>query len=184
MIKINLLPQSRIKKAEHPEIMALAQLAFFAILIILGSMYFLKTIKLKTLESDVALAQKERDKYKAIIDELNSIKALMKELETKRDLIKNLMKVRTTYPIFMEDLVGHFPRSMWLSSLGTQIFDDGAISFNFSAIALDIYTIADLVKVFEGSDVIKNPELGAIAQFGAEPSITYNFTMKATYKKN
>jgi len=184
MIKINLLPRSKVKKGEHPEIIALAQLVLFLVLVFYGVQYFLKNIQLKNVTAELEAALQERSKYQSLINELNSIKATTTELEAKKTLITNLMSSRTVYPIFMEDLLGHLPKSMWLTSLNTQLSStDMSISFNFNANALDIYTIADLVKSLETSSVISKPELGPINQSGQEPNYIYGFSIKGIYKK-
>lgn len=184
MIKINLLPRSKVKKGEHPEIIALAQLGLFVVLVFYGVQYFMKGLQLKNVTSDLDAALRERSKYQSIINELNSIKAVTAELEAKKDLITTLMASRTVYPVFMEDLLGHFPKSMWLTGLNTQLSQtDMSISFTFNASALDIYTIADLVKSLESSAVITKPELGAINQSGQDPNYIYGFNIKGVYKK-
>lgn len=183
MIKINLLPQAKIKKAEHPEIIALVQVLFFALILIFAVIYLLKTMTLADVNRELSLNKQELTKYQALVNELNAIKSLMAQLEAKKDLIKNLMNRRVIYPVFMEELLAHLPRTMWLNSLNTSISEDGTISFDIDATALDIYTIADLVRITETSDVIRNAELGAISQTGSEPSVMYNFSMKATFKK-
>lgn len=183
MIRINLLPQSKIKKGEHPEIIALAQILLALVVLFFGAQYFLKTLKLGNIKNDLKIARTEHSKYQAIINELNSIKSLTNELETKKNLINDLITTRTVYPAFMEDLLGHFPKTMWLTSLTTQLAADKTVNFNMSATALDVYTIADLVKATEASDVITKVELGAIAQTGDADNPIYVFTFKAAHKR-
>jgi Tfp pilus assembly protein PilN len=183
MIRINLLPQSKIKKGEHPEIVALAQVLLVLVILFFGGQYFLKTLKLRNIRNDLKIAKAEHSKYQAIINELNSVKAVTNELETKKNLINDLIITRTVYPAFMEDLLGHFPKTMWLTTLNTQLAADKTVNFNMGAVALDVYTIADLVKATEASDVITKVELGAIVQAGDADNPTYTFTFKAAHKR-
>jgi len=184
MIKINLLPREKVKKGEHPEIIAFAQVGLFLVIVFYGIQYFTKNLQLRNVTADLEIANKERAKYQALINELNSIKAVTSELEAKKNLISGLMDSRTVYPVFMEDLLAHLPKSMWITSMGTQLSPtDRSINFNFNANALDIYTIADLVKSLESSSVISKPELGAINQSGQEPNYIYGFGIKGVYKK-
>ncbi|MDI6756806.1 MAG: PilN domain-containing protein [Endomicrobiia bacterium] len=182
MIRINLLPQSKIKKSEHPEVVALAQILLALIVLFFGAQYFFKTLKLNNIKNDLKIAKAEHSKYQAIINELNTIKAVTAELETKKNLINNLIAARTVYPIFMENLLEHLPKTMWVTGLQTQMAEDRTVSFSITATALDIYTIADLVKVTESSDVISKVELGAISQTGDPANPMYNFTFRAAHK--
>lgn len=182
MIRTNLLPQSKIKKSEHPEVIALAQVFLALVVLFFGAQYVLKTMRLANIRNDMKIAKAEHSKYQAIINELNAIRAVATELETKKNLINNLISARTVYPVFMENLLAHFPKTMWITGLQTQMAEDMSVTFNMTATALDIYTIADLVKAAESSEVITKVELGAISQAGDPANPMYNFTFKAAHK--
>ncbi len=155
MIKINLLPVRAAKKKETAKqqliifCMALALFAGVAFLL-----YSYEMIKIKTTRDDIASSEKELQRLKTVIGEIDNIKKLQDEVKKKLDILGRLRKEKTGPAIRLAKLSEAVPEKVWL----TKYVESGG-SISISGIAFNEDLIAAMMRNLQASGEFSGVEL-------------------------
>jgi len=183
MIKINLLAPESIKKEEPKEIIALAVTIMVVFCAVGIFNYLIKVRDFASLESQINQTQNELNKYESIVSQVDALQATKAVLETKKNVINNLMAGRLTYPVFMEELLQLLPQNVWLKSMNTATNSDGTMKVDITADALDVYSIADLITALSSNSDFDKVDTGPITTSPDPKMPTSSFTMNFIYKR-
>jgi len=155
MIKINLLPVRAAKKKETAKqqlyIFVLALAAFIGLAFLA---YSYEMIKIKTTNDDIKRSEKEIQRLKAVIGEIDNIKKLQDEVKKKLDILNRLRKEKTGPAIRLAKLSDATPEKVWL----TKYVESGG-SISISGIAFNEDLIAAFMRNLVASDEFANVEL-------------------------
>ena len=145
MIKINLLPEKRKKKAKGPKNLVLSIVAanLSALLIVGGVTIWLK--------AGIAKLQEQSETNKAVIaklttkiKEVEKLKKLNQELQERSKLIEMLRKNQSIPVRVLDEVNMLIPDGVWLTSL---VFKDNGISLEGNAFSnLDVVSFIDNLK--------------------------------------
>jgi type IV pilus assembly protein PilN len=155
MIKINLLPVRAAKKKETAKqqvfvfCLALALFAGMAFLI-----YSYELIKIKTTRDDISRSEKEVQRLKTVIGEIDNIKKLQDDVKKKLDILNRLRKEKTGPAIRLARLSDATPEKVWL----TKYAESGA-NVSIAGIAFNEDLIAAFMRNLQASDEFVNVEL-------------------------
>lgn len=155
MIKINLLPVRAAKKKETAKqqllifVIALAAVVTMAVLI-----YSYELIKIKTTRDEITRSEKELQRLKTVIGEIDNIKKLQDEVKKKLDILNRLRKEKTGPAIRLAKLSEATPEKVWL----TKYAENGA-NVSLAGIAFNEDLIAAFMRNLQASDEFINIEL-------------------------
>lgn len=175
MIKINLLPKEiEQKAAARQKIMMVAGIIGFFILVFIGG-YFSRVAKLASLKKKITGIEGELKKLEPIVRKVNTIKVKKETLNNKMKVIKELMKARLLYPVFMEDFAAILPAKVWITALKTKT-GDNTLALDFRVLARDNYAVADLLNDLEVSKKFQEVKFTGIttASHGGEEIRSFN----------
>lgn len=187
MIKINLIPLEFLEKEERKKKILLAGSAGVALLVAVGLVSFQHWNKVVSKQKRLDTLQQEVRAIQTTVDQVQEIEKSIASIQSRLDVIQSLLKGRTLYPNFMEDLVRHMTAGVWLSSLNTQQTGADSLKLQMSVTALSQNHIAEWLRTLEQSDRFTEVNLsGAItsqetAQAG-QPVTLYSFNLGAMYK--
>jgi Tfp pilus assembly protein PilN len=183
MIRINLLSPASIKKEERQEIMVLAYLLLF-LLIIAGvtRLLFAYTAYI-SVQSKTAEIQLQLNKYEVIVKQVEALQATKSVLENKKNIIDTLMNFRLIYPYFFEDLVSTLTDNVWFKNIDTKLDPSGMLQVTIDADALNNYAIADFVTALSSNDKFSKVELGSITTSVIEKSTVSSFRVTFNHKR-
>src|SRR3989339_1010887 len=182
MIKVTLLPSELIRKEERREIFVIACIAV-AILFGLGMLrYTMKIAYYRNLQVRIGNTQQELNRYESIVRQVEALQATKAVLETKKNVISSLMAWRVIYPVFMEEILQLLPANIWFASLTTQSQAEGRMTATLNALALDNYSIADLITSLSSNLNFSNVEVGAITT-GGDKNPSSSFKLDFVYQK-
>jgi type IV pilus assembly protein PilN len=155
MIKINLLPIRATKKKET----ARQQLLIFvfslvAFLVLAAAVYSMELIKIKSAKDDIEKSNKEIQRLKTVIGEIDSIKKLQDEVKKKLDVLSRLRQEKTGPAIRMAKLSDATPEKLWLTKYTE---NNGKVSI--SGIAFNEELIAAFMRNLQTTDEFINVEL-------------------------
>lgn len=138
MIKINLLPVRATKKKET----AKQQLLIFAaslvaVLVLAAAAYSMVLFNIKSTKSDIEKSDKEIQRLKSVIGEIDNIKKLQDEVKKKLDVLNRLRQEKTGPAIRLAKLSDAIPEKLWLTrySESGEAVSIGGIAFNEDLIA-------------------------------------------------
>jgi len=182
MIRINLLPPEALKKESEKKTIVLVSLIATSILT-LGIVIFLVRLTVeRALSFKLSVLEKEVKQYQTAVDEVKKLKNITATLESKKNLIENLMKYSLTYPKFMEKFLGLLPPQIWLTSLNTTSKPDG-FTVNITCFSYDNFAIADFISNLESSPEFSGIELGNITSSTSSTGLEiFSFQLKFEYK--
>lgn len=155
MIKINLLPVRAAKKKETAKqqlIIFCLALALFAGLAFLVFSY--EMVKIKTTRDDIARSEKELQRLKSVIGEIDNIKKLQDEVKKKLDILGRLRKEKTGPAIRLAKLSDATPEKVWL----TKYVESGG-NVSISGVAFNEDLIAAFMRNLQASDEFNSIEL-------------------------
>ncbi len=156
MININLLPVRQIKQRIRVRNELLALLgALVLVLIIMGITAYTQSHEIGRINQKIATLQTEKNKYNAIVVQINHIKKEQKRLNYKLKAIETLDN-NAHLPVRIMDAVARLTPSnrMWLNSM--------QLSSNTLALqgtALDNATIAQYMERLNASPFFHKPQL-------------------------
>ncbi len=155
MIKINLLPVRATKKKESVR----QQLILFCIALVafIGTaalVYSYELVKIGTTKDDIAKSDKELQRLKTVIGEIDNIKKLKDEVKKKLDILAQLRKEKTGPAIRLARLSEATPEKLWL----TKYVENGG-NVSISAIAFNEELIATFMRNLQGTGEFSNIEL-------------------------
>ena len=155
MIKINLLPVRASKKKETARqqaiIFAASLIAFLAIIAVL---YSTQLVKIASAKTDIGKSEKEAQRLKSVIGEIDNIKKLQDEVKKKLDILDRLRQEKTGPAIRLARLSEATPEKLWL----TRYVENGA-TVSISGIAFNEDIIADFLRNLQSSNEFTNVEL-------------------------
>ncbi len=156
MIKINLLPVREIKKrARARSQIKFFSLAFLALLLSLGVLFWFFNSKTSRLNDDIARLKLEKQQYAKILRQIKKINKDKKVLETQISVIKQLKKTSSLTVHVLDEIANLTPTDrMWLTSLTQK-----GSSLQITGMGLDNRTIAGYMEKLETSPYIQSVDL-------------------------
>jgi type IV pilus assembly protein PilN len=155
MIKINLLPVRATKKKETAKqqvfVFVIALIAFTGLAFLV---YSYELIKIKTTRDDISRSEKEIQRLKTVIGEIDNIKKLQDEVKKKLDILNRLRKEKTGPAIRLAKLSEATPEKVWLTK-----YAETSGNVALSGIAFNEDLIAAFMRNLQASDEFINIEL-------------------------
>ena len=151
MLRINLLPIRQLKKRAKArnQIFSFIALVIF-LLLILGTVGFLQTTKINSIEESITELKKEKQRYAPILAEIKRLEKTKKDLENKIKIIKALKRDSSITVHILDEVAKKIDnRRMWLKSLKQQ-----GRSLSLAGTALDNRTIAQFMDALKESPYI------------------------------
>ncbi len=180
MITINLLPKEIEKKsADRKRCFLISGVAVLIVLILMG-IYFLRVTELASLRSNINVVETELKKLTPIVQRVNDIRSKKTELDRKIGVIRDLMKTRLLYPIFMEYFAALIPSEVWITSLNTQT-EGNRLILNFNALARDNFAVAEFINRLEISEKFSDIIFVGMTTISFEEEEVRSFTIGCTY---
>lgn len=183
MIKINLIPPELLEKEERKKKILLAGSAGLALLAAIGLLSFQHWNKVVSRQERLEALQREVQAIQTTVDQVQEIEKSIASIQSRLDVIQSLLKGRTLYPNFMEDLARHMTAGIWLTSLSTQQSGADGLKLTMSVTALSQNHIAEWLRTLEQSDRFTEVSLsGAISAQETAQATLYSFNLSASYK--
>lgn len=176
MVRINLLPKEIIEKQRLERLMVLCVLCVLIIVAISLIVFGLKASTLPALNSASIKLDREIKQLQPIIDEVNKLKSVKADLESRKQLVEQLEEDSLTYPKFMVILLKALPEGVWIENFQSVVekAQDKTISsmkVTINAKSYDKFSIADFISNLENKpDIFTDVKLGSIQ---VEPSNNY-----------
>ncbi len=156
MLRINLLPIRQLKKRAKArnQIVSFVTLLVF-LLLILGAVGFLQSVKIKSIETSIASLEKEKKRYDPIIAKMKKMASEKDALQTKIDIIKKLKRDSAITVRILDEIAKKVDsKRMWLKSL-----KQSGSRLSLSGVALDNRTIAQFMDALKESVFISSVNL-------------------------
>ena len=155
MIKINLLPVRASKKKETAKQQAIIFAAsLITFLAIIAALYSIQLVKIASAKTEIEKSDKEVQRLKSVIGEIDNIKKLQNEVKSKLDILDRLRQEKTGPAIRLARLSEATPEKLWL----TRYVENGA-TVSISGIAFNEDIIADFLRNLQSSNEFTNVEL-------------------------
>jgi type IV pilus assembly protein PilN len=155
MIKINLLPVRAAKKKETAKQQLFIFVFSLIILLTLAAvLYSMTLVKIKSTRDDIEKSNKEIQRLKLLIGEIDNIKKLQDEVKKKLDVLNRLRQEKTGPAIRLAKLSDATPEKLWLTKYTEK---DGNVLI--SGIALNEELIAAFMLKLQSSNEFANVEL-------------------------
>lgn len=155
MIKINLLPIRAAKKKETAiQQLVIAGIAVVLVLLVVISLYFLKSIQITETKKDITLANNKINELKAKIGKLEALKTLKEQVKKKLDVLAQLRKNKTGPAQRLATLSDLTPDKLWLTN-----YSESAQDVKIAGIATTEELIAQFMKALEASNDYISVEL-------------------------
>ena len=155
MIRINLIPVSKVRKREPLIIQAVVG-AILLILIAVGC-YFLgsaKHAKIVRLERDVSIKEREIEELKAKVGEVEKFKNKEQTLQQQINVIRSLESARKGPVKMMDELTEIIPRKLWFEQ-----FKESNNRVTIEGVAESGAAIADFLERIKTAKYFSNPDL-------------------------
>lgn len=164
MIKINLLPvrESQKKEKLREQVVVLIACAIF---VIIGCAAAYTTIQAKINQKNVAISEQTKvvEQLKKQIGEVEKVKKLQSELQSKLDILEMLKANKTGPAHMLDELSVATPEKLWIDS-----FDNVAGVVNLSGMGVNEEVVAIFLQQLESSLYYKNVELQSLVQATVE----------------
>lgn len=155
MIKINLLPVRATKKKETAKqqvfIFVVALIAFVGVAFLV---YSFEMIRIKTTKNEISKGEKELQRLKTVIGEIDNIKKLQDEVKKKLDILNRLRKEKTGPAIRLAKLSEATPEKVWLTK-----YAESGTNVSISGVAFNEDLIAAFMRNLLATDEFANVEL-------------------------
>lgn len=151
MLKINLLPVRQLKKRAKARNQIFTMiLVFCCVLVFLGFVGVLQNGMLNSLNNQIAQLNKQKDAFKPILAQIETMKKQKQELERKTAIIKTL-RAESSLTVRVLDDVAKFVdnKRLWLDSLSQQ-----GPNLSLTGVALDNETVAQFMDKLKSSEFI------------------------------
>jgi len=168
MVNINLLPKEILEKQKLQQVLRLVFVGVAGIGLLCIILLLLKIFELPALNARILYLDKELKQVQPIVDEVNKLKGIKTTLETRKQLVEQLLDSGLIYPRFMTDLMEVLPEGVWLTNMNTTttIGPDKNISVikvNLNCNSYDKIVIADFVSNLDNKEnLFKEIKLGPI----------------------
>jgi type IV pilus assembly protein PilN len=160
MIKINLLPvrESQKKEKLREQFVVLVASAIF---VVVGCAAAYTTIQTKISTKNEEIAEQTRivEQLKKQIGEVEKVKKLQAELQSKLDILSKLKENKTGPAHMLDELSAATPEKLWIES-----FDNVAGVVNLSGFGVNEEIVATFLQQLESSIYYKNVELQSLEQ--------------------
>ncbi|MFA6029926.1 MAG: PilN domain-containing protein [Elusimicrobiota bacterium] len=178
MIRVNLVPQEILDR-EVAQLRTKQAAVLGAVLaVILAAVSVLHFWRAVSLESQYKIDKAELDRLQKIVAQVEELERTAAQVRARLNVIVDLMKYRTLYPRFMEDLVKTLPSGVTLTGLST-VGDQKGLMVTMTCRSLSSDDVAAILRAFEGSDRFKEPVLtGGISISGLGGESSFSMTVK------
>ncbi len=151
MLRINLLPIRQLKKRAKARNQIISFIALFiCLLLILGTVGFIQTTKINSIQNSIAKLKKDKEIYAPILAEMKRLEKVKKDLENKINIIKALKRDSSITVHILDEVANKIDnKRMWLSSLKQK-----GHSLSLKGTALDNRTIAQFMDALKESPYI------------------------------
>ena len=160
MIKINLLPvrESQKKEKLREQVVVLVACAIF---VIVGCATAYTTILAKISQKNDAISAQTKiiDQLKKEIGEVEKVKKLQGELQSKLDILGTLKANKTGPAHMLDELSAATPERLWIDA-----FDNVAGVVNLSGLGVNEEVVAIFLQQLESSPYYMNVELQSLDQ--------------------
>jgi type IV pilus assembly protein PilN len=185
MIKINLLVEARAEKVARAPLLALGAAKINNYIIIglvviglafVGIRYWKLTSKLNDIKAEIATNQREYDRLKPIIAEVEAFKKKNAELKHKIDVIEKLKQNQFGPVRVMDEVSKALPDLVWLTNMGM----NGNV-ITLQGQALNENAVANFIANLAASPFFAEPSLRIMSQsdrgvFSFDLSCTFTHT--------
>lgn len=182
MIRINLLPHEARKSRgaaftfDKTKFVPLAVMS--VVLVSCVATMLVQGARLKSVESDVAEARAETEKYKQTIALIDEMVRKEQELNRRLALVETLDKDRFKTVAVLNEVAQRVPRYMWLTSMK----NIAPTRVSFDGYAFSNLVVSDLMQSLAGSSLFDNVELSVAKKKLVEGQPTVNFTVTTDVK--
>ncbi len=182
MIKVNLLP-ARPRKGARSKLSMLPWLAVaFSVLSILGigglgGYWYVLVREGRRLQSEIALAEKELDRLKSVIEEGNRFKKEKEDLERRVALIELISRSQTRPVYLLDTLADMIPKELWLTSA-----EEKQNQLRLVGSALSESAVADLMFNLIRSKKFKDVDLNISRKDLVKAPGVVNFEVVCTFE--
>ena len=157
MIRINLLPFRAARKRENIKRQITIYIAAVCCaLVIMGGLFIKYTKNLSDLKNEESKLNTELTSYQKELNEIKDLENKIKQINSKLDVIKELVKGKTGPVLLLSDISDAIPKNkLWLTSLSEK---DGNLSL--SGTAMDNETVSLFMRNLESTEqIIADPVL-------------------------
>ena len=156
MLRINLLPVRQLKKrAKARNQIFTVILVFCCLLVFLGFVGVLQNGMLHSLNNQIAQLNKQKDAFKPILAQIETMKKQKQELERKTAIIKTLRAESSLTVRVLDDVARNVDnKRLWLDSLSQQ-----GPNLSLTGVALDNETVAQFMDKLKTSEFINDVNL-------------------------
>jgi type IV pilus assembly protein PilN len=155
MIRINLLPVRATKKKETAKQMLFVfVVSLVALLVLAAAVYSMELVKIKTAKDDIETSNKEIQRLKSVIGEIDNIKKLHDEVKKKLDVLTRLRQEKTGPATRLIKLSEATPEKLWLTK-----YTESAGNVSISGTAFNEELIAEFMRNLQATGEFTNVEL-------------------------
>jgi Tfp pilus assembly protein PilN len=154
MIKINLLPRERVRRAPvAPRILAIAGLAAALAVVVIATLVL--NARIRGLQADLEQVNAEIERLRPVVAEVEALQRRIAEARQKEQLIQQLEALRIPWDEILVELRQVVPQDVWL--IRVEARPDGNLTFNgyglsYEALARFMVSL-DNSEMFEGADL-------------------------------
>lgn len=156
MLRINLLPVRQLKKRAKARNQIVSMIiTFCCLLAFLGFVGVLQNGMLNSLNKQIAQLNRQKDAFKPILAQIETMKKQKAELERKTAIIKSLRAESSLTVRVLDDVAKNVDnKRLWLDSLSQQ-----GPSLSLTGVALDNETVAQFMDKLKSSEFIVDVNL-------------------------
>lgn len=175
MIKINLLPIRESQKKEKLREQVIVIVAC-VILVVIGCAAAYTTILAKISQKNTAISEQVKiiDQLTKQIGEVEKVKKLQGELQSKLDILGTLKANKTGPAHMLDELSVATPERLWIDA-----FDNVAGVVNLSGMGVNEEVVANFLQQLESSPYYMNVELQSLEQATIEGNKLHKFKVVA-----
>ncbi len=160
MIKINLFPIKEIKKRYDIKLTIFVNVVcFIIILVIFGGLFYMNSVKLKNIESEISYNKHKLNELRMLRIKLKKFQKDKKILQTKFKIIKELESFKKAPSYIMYTFADNMPEKLWLKK-----FKEKGLSIQISGMTIDEPTIVQFINMLKKTKVFSKIELVQVSQ--------------------
>ena len=155
MIRINLLPVRASKKKETAiQQIVIAGIVLAAFFLLLAVLYTTQVVKIKSAKNEIETSNREIERLKKVIGEIDNIKRMQDDAKKKLDIINRLRKEKTGPAIRLAKLSQATPDKLWLTK-----YSESGDKVSLAGIGMNEDVIADFMRNLAATNEYANVEL-------------------------
>ncbi|MBI5241932.1 MAG: PilN domain-containing protein [Elusimicrobia bacterium] len=181
MIKINLVPQEILARAQQKQraVQFGVAGAAVALIIVLVSLGFVA--RLHRLEKKLAADKAELKRLEAIVAKVKEMETMAAQLRARLQVIDDLDRGRRAYPYMMNDFVRSVPAGVRVKTLVTNGGGGSPFKLNMSAEARSNEDIRSWMRKMDESGRFSGVELGTVNAQESALEVLRSFSLTATH---